>query len=252
MPMAMTMTMCAGCGQNREPDAGGGFAAHHMEHDGVGGPPCPGGRPWRTWSYDPGRFPFPALVALALGEDDLESLRADLPRRTWRTDQQSPWHAPFYEGFGGWRRVFRAFVREAVAPRVGEPFYYQAVPTFRVHLPGNVAVGEFHTDARYHHPPGEVSHWVPLTRAGGTRGLWIEGDDGERHAPDVRPGHVVDFDAVHSTHGNLVNRTGLSRVSFDFRTLPVRLLPAEEGPPTEHTRMRFVPGGYYAAGAVAP
>jgi len=206
--------------------------------------------PFTVRPYPLDEYPFPELVAESLGVDDLSNLSADLPRRTWRTDQQSPWHAAFYSGFEAWRELFTAFVGDVIGPLVSEPFYWQAVPTFRVHLPGNVAVGEFHTDAQYHHPVDERSFWLPLTPAYDTCSVWVEADDGVLHAPDVDPGHLVEFSAATRRHGNKINETGRTRVSFDFRVLPVRLLPPEEGAPTEHTRLRFVPGGYYAADAM--
>jgi hypothetical protein len=212
------------------------------------------GRPWTLLDYSLERYPFPDFVRNALRVGDLSALSADLPRRTWETDQQSPWHGLFYDGFPLWQHLYRRFVRTVIGPAVGEPFYYQAVPTFRVHLPGNVAVGEFHTDAQYNHPPGEETFWLPMTDAFGTCSIWIYDDNGERYAPYVHPGHMVRFSAVSRRHGNLVNVTGQSRVSFDFRALPVRLLPedAEARPPTEHTKLRFVPGGYYVSEAIIP
>jgi hypothetical protein len=202
--------------------------------------------PFTVRDYPLAGFPFPSLVALSLRTPDLTALSADLPRRTWQTDQQSPWHADFYSGFAVWRWLFDRFVRTVIGPLVGEPFYYQAVPTFRVHLPGNVAVGEFHTDAQYHHPPGEINYWLPLTPAADTASVWIEDDAGFLCSPCVGPGQFVEFSAVDRRHGNKINETGGSRVSFDFRALPARLLPEVEGEPTEHTKLRFIPGGYYS------
>lgn len=206
--------------------------------------------PWQLFEYDLERYPFPDFVAGSLGVDDLTTLAADLPQRTWQTDQQSPWHAPFYTGYPGWRGWYDHLVREVVAPRLGEPCYYQDVPTFRVQLPGNLAVGEFHTDAQYHHPVDEVSFWLPLTPASDTCSVWVEDDAGEYQAVEARPGQVAQFAAATRSHGNVPNETGRSRVSFDFRLLPVRLLPTTEGPPTKHTGLRFVPGEYYATEVV--
>lgn len=206
--------------------------------------------PWKLFTYELGDFPFPSLVAETMGIDDLTQLVADLPKRTWQTDQQSPWHAAFYAGFERWQSAYEWFVREVVAPRLDERCYYQRVPTFRVHLPGNVAVGEFHTDAQYNHPMGEVSFWLPLTDAYGTCSVWIADDNEELRPVIAKPGEVVEFSAVERRHGNWVNETGRSRVSFDFRLLPTRMLPTTEGPPTKHTGLQFVPGGYYATEVV--
>jgi len=203
--------------------------------------------PWKMFTYSLEDYPFPTWVARSLEVDNLTSLTADLQLNTWQTDQTSPWHGPFYASFGRWQDAYVDFLRDVVAPRFGEPVYYQRVPTFRVHLPGNLAVGEFHTDAQYHHPEDEVSFWLPLTPAYDTCSLWVADDDDALRGVVARPGEVVEFSAAKRLHGNYVNQTGHSRVSFDFRCLPVRLLPDTEGPPTKHTGLRFVPGGYYAA-----
>lgn len=215
--------------------------------------------PWKLFTYSLADYPFPSLVAETLGvcrwgetdgAVDLTTLAADLPRNTWQTDQTSRWHDAFYAGFAQWRPAYDWFVREVVAPRLGEPCYYQHVPTFRVQLPGNVAVGELHTDAQYHHPLGEETFWLPLTDAYDTCSVWIADDDDELRAVIAKPGEVAQFSAVSRLHGNRVNETGHSRVSFDFRLLPVRLLPQVPGPGTKHTGLRFVPGEYYATEVV--
>lgn len=208
--------------------------------------------PWTKYEYSLDDYPFPTLVARSLGVDDLTTLSADLPRRTSQTDQQSPWHGWFYDGYSKWRSFYDTFVFDHITPLVGEPFCYQNVPTFRVHLPGNVAVGEMHTDARWHHPPGEIAFWLPLTEAHDTSSLWVEDDDGDLRCVDAVPGDVIKFNAVDRLHGNKINETGRARVSFDFRVLPARLLSAVDSQRrTEHTQMRFVPGEYYADRVVA-
>jgi hypothetical protein len=209
------------------------------------------GELWRVYDYPVLTYPFPALVAQALDVDELSALRSDDPHWTRETDQASHWHRAFYAAFEQWRPLYNRFVREQVALRLNEPVYFQAVPTFRVHQPGNVAVGEFHTDAQYHHPAGELTFWLPLTDAFGTNSVWVE-DDAHHLRPFVaQPGQMVAFEAVSRRHGNLVNTTGRARVSFDLRCLPVRLLPDGPTHRSINAGLRFVPGEYYHAEPVA-
>ncbi|MFF5176140.1 hypothetical protein ACFY3U_26425 [Micromonospora sp. NPDC000089] len=207
----------------------------------------PADKLWSIDDYPLATYPFPALVGRSLQVDELNALRSDDPRWTRESDQASRWHRSFYAGFEQWRPLYDQFIREQVAPRIGEPVYYQAVPTFRVHQPGNVAVGDFHTDAQYHHPAGEITFWLPLTAAFGTNSVWVEDDDRQLHPFVARPGQVVTFSAVSRRHGNLVNTTGRARVSFDFRCLPVRLLPGGPAGRSVNAGLRFVPGEYYRA-----
>lgn len=199
-------------------------------------------------------FGFVEAVQRALGVFDLTAIEdPQLPLRTRATDQHTRWHRAFYDEFyeddglyGGnpLRRLYIAFVHGPIAEIIGQPFYFQAVPTFRVHLPGNLAVGEFHRDADYGHPLTERSFWLPLTPAWDTNSVWI-GNTAVR----AEPGDIIMFDAVGQLHGNKVNTTGKSRVSFDFRCVPV-----SQYQPTEarsiNLSLAFAPGAYYAADIV--
>ncbi|MBC7723476.1 MAG: hypothetical protein H7146_01840 [Burkholderiaceae bacterium] len=210
---------------------------------------------YRVLRYGVKEFPIGKLVAEALGVagrlDRLGSATAAGERWVRENDQASAWHREFYAHFDDIRPAYLALIYGPVRKFMAEPFYYQAVPTFRVHLPGNVAVGEFHTDGQYGHPVGELSFWMPLTKAWGSNSVWIEGDPGsDRYAPIVaKPGEIAVFNAVELRHGNQANTTGRTRVSFDFRCIPTRLLRPTEAK-SINTGMRFAPGGYYSESVV--
>jgi hypothetical protein len=206
-------------------------------------------------SYSNAEYEFPTAVADLLGvEPDLSRLRPDQPVsvRVRADDQKLPWHSAFYANFARLAPLYRKFVTGVVAEVLPGPFYYQAVPTFRVHLPGNLAVGEFHTDRRFGHPNGEITFWVPLTPAFGTNSLLVETGLGTgRFDPVIAgPGQVFVFDAGNLEHGNVLNDTGATRASFDFRCLPVERYEPTAAT-TVNTGMRFEPGDYYAPEAVA-
>jgi hypothetical protein len=82
-------------------------------------------------------------------------------------DSSTIFHHRFYERYkGGWPEMedlYELFIKEVVAPLFDEDFLYQKFPTVRFHLPENVAVGDFHTDAEFHHPAGEINFIIPLT-----------------------------------------------------------------------------------------
>jgi hypothetical protein len=208
---------------------------------------------WTALDYPLARFDFPRIVSRALDDTDLNRLghTERIALRTRATDQQTRWHRAFYQTFADWKPLYEGFVGQIVAPLFGEPLFYQAVPTFRVHLPGNLAVGEFHVDTQYGHPGEEITFWVPLTHACGTNSVWIESAAGlgDYRPVTADPGQVVIFDAAHLRHGNLVNRSGTTRVSFDFRCLRER-----DYRHTDHrsvnTGLAFRPGEYYSAEAV--
>jgi hypothetical protein len=177
--------------------------------------------------YDMTRFDFGELLRQVFDTDDLAKLRPDRPLEllTWQTDQGTDFHARFYRAFEPEiKALYRQFVAEFVPGVLGtQDFCFQRVPTFRIHFPGNVAVGSFHTDGDYNHDSGEVNFWVPFTSAWGSNSVWIERDLGAGgHQPQIlEPGQVLVFDAVNWSHGNQVNDTGSTRVSFDFRCIPM-------------------------------
>lgn len=210
---------------------------------------------WLVLDYSAARFDFGRIVSEELGEPDLAQLGKpeQVSLRTRETDQKTPWHEAFYQTFFAWRSLYENFVKEVVSGLFNERFFYQAVPTFRVHLPNNLAVGEFHVDMQYGHPADEVTFWIPLTPAWDTNSLWIESAPGigDYMPVSAGPGQMVVFDAAHLRHGNLVNSTGATRVSFDFRCLRERDY-RETDRRSVNTGLAFAPGSYYSAEPVEP
>jgi hypothetical protein len=194
--------------------------------------------------YDLGAHPFPAAVRTLLGGTPLTALGV---AGTGSNDQDTDWHARFYAGFERIRGLYDALVREVVAPLHGEDLCVQAVPTFRVHPPRGRAVREFHRDSDYNHQPGIVNYWLPLTPASGTNSIWIESEpDSGRFAPaELGPGDLLRFDGARLRHGNLVNDTGSTRASFDFRVLPLREY-RDDGLSTVTAGRRLRLGDYYS------
>jgi hypothetical protein len=201
-------------------------------------------------SYDLNQFDFPRALRRVFGEEDLSRLGADveLSLRNRDNDQSTPLHRSFYESFAEHLEpLYQKFVR-AHAQTVLDTtdFCYQRVPTFRAHLPGNLAVGEFHTDGEYHHQDGEVNFWVPFTRTWGNNSIWVETSpgSGEYGSFSLEPGQYLVFDAVNLRHGNHVNDTGSTRVSWDFRCIPLsRYAPG--GHSTITANKRLVIGDYF-------
>ena len=139
-----------------------------------------------------------------------------------------------------------AFLSDIIYPEFEEALLYQRVPTFRVNLPNNVAVGEFHRDRDYSHQREERNQFLPLTRAYETNTVWVESEDGnEGYSPiNLEYGQVALWDGMNLRHGNKTNETGETRVSFDFRVIPVSVFrPSNRMSVNQITRMDV--GGYW-------
>ncbi len=166
-------------------------------------------------------------------------------------DSSTIFHEAFYNKYrSGWHELgilYDAFIRYIIAPTISEDFLYQKFPTFRVHLPGNVAVGRFHTDAEFGHPEGELNFIIPLTKSEGTGSIWLESESGKADFESIplEPGNLVSFNGNQLTHGNKVNETGKTRVSMDFRILPLSKYNESGTAESITTKTKFQEGQYY-------
>lgn len=208
---------------------------------------------YKSISYDTVRHNFIDPVRQLLEVDNLEDLQ-EVHSELFKVgaDSSTSFHKKFYDkyhaGWGEMVRLYERFVEEVVHPFV-EPggFLYQKFPTFRVHLPRNVAVGAFHNDAQFGHPAGEINYIIPLTCSSGTASVWVESEPGKKDFQSLRmePGWLIEFNGNQLTHGNKVNDTGRSRVSMDFRILPLRFYEASQAQESITQKTKFKEGEYY-------
>src|SRR5690606_40125297 len=137
-------------------------------------------------------------------------------------------------------------IKELIAPLYDPYFLYQRKVAIRFHLTENVAVGAFHNDAEYQHPVGEQNYIVPLTFANNTASVFIESTPGAKDFQPVfmRPGEIIKFNGNQLTHGNKINKTTFTRVSFDFRVLPIEFYKPEQSGESVTRKNKFVLGEY--------
>ena len=169
-------------------------------------------------------------------------------------DQSTKWHKCFYKKIredSVFDSYYKAFLEDKVKPRFNEEIVYQKIPTFRVHLPGNVSVGEFHKDKDYRNKEWaekvkEINYYVPLTKAYDTNTIWAESeeDKGDYSTIVADYGECVEWDASNLTHGNKDNITNFTRVSFDFRVIS-KSRYIDSNHLTINTKIPFGIGGYY-------
>ena len=169
-------------------------------------------------------------------------------------DQSTIWHKCFYDKIRediSFDNIYIDFLDKVIKPRFDEEIVYQKIPTFRVHLPGNVSVGEFHKDKHYRDEKWadkvqELNYFVPLTKAYGTNTIWAETEEdlGDFQEISADYGECVEWSASKLTHGNKQNLTSTTRVSFDFRVIP-KSRYIESNHLTINTKTPFGIGGYY-------
>ncbi len=167
-------------------------------------------------------------------------------------DSKTVFHSLFYSTLRkGWPEFEDAYLRliaHVIAPLYKEEFLYQTTPTFRVHIPENVCVGDFHTDVDFGHPPKEKNYIVPLTISAGTSSIWIESAPGKKdYAPvPISPGKIIAFNGGELSHGSMINDTGNTRVSFDFRVLKLSDYNANHEGISMTQKTKFTIGSYYS------
>lgn len=179
----------------------------------------------RIHYYPLERFNFPAVVADVLGVSELdETHQVYAPPAPGASDQSSTAHLAFYDGFDRLREMYHDFLRCYILPLFRQDICVQRVPSFRVGFPGGMAVDEFHLDSTYNHQSGTINFWLPVTKAFDTNTMWVESvaGSGDYQPVNLQPGEFLQFDATVLRHGNLCNMTGRTRVSFDFRVIPLK------------------------------
>ena len=213
-------------------------------------------------TYDSFLFDFRSIVVEWFECDDilppgsLERLHFhkvyDLFER--ENDQSTVWHKCFYDRIrkdNRFEHEYMSFLSQYIKPRFNEKIVYQKIPTLRVHLPGNISVGEFHKDKHYRDEKWaekvqELNYFMPLTKAYGTNTIWAETEEDLGDFQEIRAnyGECVEWSATKLTHGNKQNITRNTRVSFDFRVIP-KSRYVESGYLTINTKIPFGIGGYY-------
>ena len=154
-------------------------------------------------------------------EERLTSSKGNAP------DQKQVLHRKFYNQMDEdplFKRIYDRFVKRFLTKAVNFQFIYQRFPTFRIHQPDNVGVFEFHKDRDYGHSPEEINIFMPITKAFGTNTVWAESEEGKAdYAPmEIDYGEIVLWDGPNLKHGSKINTTNQTRVSFDFRILPLK------------------------------
>tara|TARA_B100000287_G_scaffold94622_1_gene86777 strand:- start:74 stop:718 length:645 start_codon:yes stop_codon:yes gene_type:complete len=209
-----------------------------------------------TLNYDKEKYPFRDIVCGWFDTDDLSKLHTikHYERFERENDQSTIWHKCFYEKIredDSFEYCYLNFLENIIKPRFKEEIVYQRIPTFRVHLPGNISVGEFHKDKHYRNEEWaekvrELNYFLPLTKAYGTNTIWAETEEDKGDFKEIKSnyGECVEWSATNLTHGNKDNITNNTRVSFDFRVIP-RSRYIESNHLTINTKIPFGIGGYY-------
>ena len=202
-------------------------------------------------------YPFADIINNILDTSNLSKIheedhfeKYDIFKR--EEDQGTKYHKLYYNNYKKQiLPLYDKFILNVIRPLYNEEIVYQKIPTFRLHFPGNIAVGEYHKDKWYrdkdwHEEVCELNYYLPFTKAYGTNTIWVESeeDKGDYTAMNVEYGECVQWNGANLTHGNKQNLTNITRVSVDFRIIPYsKYKPSNHG--AINTKVEFAIGGYY-------
>lgn len=201
------------------------------------------------FNYDIEKYPFREIIEDVFQTPFLEKIHKekDYDLFVKGTDQHTSWHRSFYDNLDKFLPIYDKFIHDVVRPIFGEEIVYQKVPTFRVQLVNNLGVFEFHRDRDYSHNEEERNFFLPFTDAYSTNTIWVESEEDKAdYAPmTTLYGQIVKWNGNSLMHGNKQNTTQNTRVSADFRVIPVSKYNEEEGTSAIYTKMKFKVGDYY-------
>lgn len=200
--------------------------------------------------YDTDKFNFYGQIRSLFNQELIFLNESDIGYTNSReAEQQTRYHKLFYGAFPDLQKMYIDFVRMINETHFLNDYdLYQKIPTFRVQFPGGKAVsGKIHKDSDYNHPNGEINILVPLTPMYGSSSLFIEQTPGKGDfiIPSANYGSVLIFDGNQCRHGNTINNTGLTRVSFDFRLIRSVDLYKDESKSSVSANIKFKEGEYY-------
>ena len=167
-------------------------------------------------------------------------------------DSNTEFHEKFYSYLNSSsgnkiKEKYDNFIKDVIFPFLGlEKALVQQFPTMRFHLPNNIAVARKHIDSEFH-PIGEINFSYAFTDMFDSNTIWIEKmPRSENFIPIImKAGDCTSFNANLCTHYNKINKTGKTRVSMDFRILPLSYYNKSEIKKSATKNMKYVEGGYY-------
>jgi len=206
--------------------------------------------------YDIHQYDFAGIIKDWFNTECLSKLHVGNNYQVFsrQQDQSTHWHKQYYTNFRKdprFSELYRDFLEYVIKPQYGEVIICQKIPTFRIHLPNNIAVGEWHRDREYRDKEWaaqvkELNYYLPFTQTNPQNTIWAERKENQM---DYQPilasyGECVEWDASNLKHGNKANSSDSTRVSVDFRVIPQSRY-VDSNQTTINTSMTFSLGGYY-------
>jgi hypothetical protein len=224
------------------------------------------------YNYDTTRFKFVQIIKRIFGDwtESIEDIHHFVPgsdnlrQITIDVDTYTKFHNHYYKSelYSDMLDMYQAFVKECVLPLFDcddTEFVVQKEPSFRVHLPNNTALGfrpnmgdpedkiGIHCDRDYGHPDTEINFMLTFGDQFGNNSCFVETSPrSDTFVPiEMKYGEFVSFYGNQCRHYNHKNDTGISRMSIDFRVMPMSNYNPDCNTHSLHSKRKFIIGDYY-------
>ncbi len=182
--------------------------------------------------YNQEKFPFKEILENLFAIESLELLHnqiksnkkynADLGK-----DSDGKYHKIFYKEIkeikSDLRTTWELFIKDEIRNHFPneDSIIVQKLPNIRIHIPNGQAIMRWHCDSDkdHRHPLGEINCIMPFTNMYDSNSVWRESaaNKNDFKAFILKFGELVYWNGNTCIHGNKVNDTNITRVSFDFR-----------------------------------
>jgi ectoine hydroxylase-related dioxygenase (phytanoyl-CoA dioxygenase family) len=211
-------------------------------------------------NYGADLYSFKEMMEEVFGVDNLDFLHERreelLPDKKLNFDNESntEFHKLFYSKMNSnqlknLEDSYIRFIKNEISPLFDEEILFQYMPSFRIQLPFEKAIHKWHYDSDddHRHPQWEINIQIAVTDMLDNRAMWIESVPGLKDfSPmEMTYGQFAIFDGNRCTHGNKMNDTGKTRISFDFRIMPISKHEPEKSINSVTSNKKFVVGDYY-------
>lgn len=177
------------------------------------------------------------VIKKNFGFDNLEQLHKIIKTKKvkgWNTDQRSLLHKTVYADFDKKKSIiipeYYKICNEIIKlykDNTGiREWGIQRYPSMRFHWPKDLAVCEFHKDSDYSHSIAESNNIFFFTKAKDSNAIWFEKNLGcKDYFPlNIEKGTIAILNSAIYFHGNKKNKEGWTRVSSDFRVIPIQAI----------------------------
>ncbi|MDC2963264.1 hypothetical protein OAX96_03970, partial [Prochlorococcus sp. AH-736-K15] len=203
------------------------------------------------FKYEVENYPFKDELETMYGVElhDLHNWLGSFEKFERKNDQQTIVHRVFYSNYKERiEPIYKKFMRNVLSKIIDFPFAYQKIPTFRIGLPGNRFVGEYHSDSKYNHPDFELNFNLGLSNYLEPCCLMSEKNpnSNEFFPLECPYGEIFSFNHIDCLHGSDINTTNKTMVSMDFR---LAMLPFYEKLENKSVNMAssFTIGDYFSS-----